>query len=124
MNVEIGSMETPEVITTVARDDGKVVVHANVKFWWANHGKEDATVGKVPVHFTNPKHFHDIEAEIRPALPIPPGASGTAQGSPLLVVMVFNAPPDLHQPITGELLKQEGMEIRITQESGAQTNWQ
>lgn len=124
MNVEIGSVGISRVMHAEKRHDGKIEVHANVEFWWANHDNEEATVGKVPAHFTNPKHFHDTEAEIRPPLIIPPGETGgTSQKSPLLVVMVFDAPPSLDQDITAELLKQEGMKIELRRESGAQATW-
>ena len=126
MNVEIGSTGISTVRHSAKRDDGKVEVHADVDFWWVNHGDEEAKVEKVPVHFTNPKHLQgiDVEARIQPALTIPPGETGgTAQASPLLVVMTFDNPPNLHQPITGELLKQEGMEIQLRRESGAQATW-
>ena len=127
MNVELGSMGIPKVMSAVKGDDGKIEVHANVESWWVNHDKDNgAEVGKVPVHFTNPTHFQgiDVEAWIQPPLLISPGARGsTAQSGPLLVVMSFNAPPNLDQPISGELLKQEGLEIQIRQEPKAQATW-
>ena len=113
-------MGTPDVKSCFKREDGRLEVHANVEFWWQNHDLEhEAALGKgLPVKFTNRQQLHDTEAEIRPALTIPPGASdNTAQKDPLLVVMVFDAPPEVAGSITGKMLMDEGMKIERRRES-------